>query len=571
MGTQAYPGQGLSLSQLILALNEEIKLTMFSSSYVVRKSSEERHAQHLLPSFTFDQVSQLDQDVSTPMATIREWKNSFVCVNRIPLEILSLIPTYLTCDNDRLRASFVCRLWRRAFLQRADLWSKLSLSKSDACLRAFLERAKGSALDILVNCPIPDDIMALVSSHTKQIRSLGFVGNDWTAINRFSKIDPESIPLLHTISFTMSFAERIGLSPHGPHPPLFRNAINLKVFCFRSSASSLGSFLFPNLTRFEFLDLPGPVSSVSHLLDFLEASPTLRMVSLTILGNILFQGIPQERVVVLPNVEELALKSRNCKLGYKIATHLSCPSARDTKFTYDTTIPGAMEGRVFPTSVSLDTILRHFARSPAEEVVLRVEITPKVKFVLTFRSSDDTRIGFCFCFFLVPPASGDIFMPLTGVYYQLFTQATQAIQDHPQLANVKRLSICHGVYNAALAQISHIANEAGRLFKSLGPLDELSILSCDPRPYLHSFLDLSYCHVENPVVFPQVKELTVSHPEGLCDEECQAAIVMLAMSQHAGGIPFERVVIRLSADMLGGMEEKLRQWVSSVECHFNQI
>ena len=72
---------------------------MRSSSYVPREASQERHA-HLLCSFTFDQVSQLDQDISTLLTTIREWKNSFVRVNRIPLDILSLIPTYLPSNDD---------------------------------------------------------------------------------------------------------------------------------------------------------------------------------------------------------------------------------------------------------------------------------------------------------------------------------------------------------------------------------------------------------------------------------------------------------------------------------------
>ena len=43
--------------------------------------------------FTLDAVSQLDRDIPTALATIREWKNSFVPINRVPSEVLSLIPT----------------------------------------------------------------------------------------------------------------------------------------------------------------------------------------------------------------------------------------------------------------------------------------------------------------------------------------------------------------------------------------------------------------------------------------------------------------------------------------------
>ena len=566
MNTQAYPGQGLSLPQLIFALNEEIKLAMCCSSYVLRKSNQERHA-HFLRSFTFDQVSQLDQDISTPLATIREWKNSFVCVNRIPLDILSLIPTYLTCDNDRLRASFVCRLWRRTFLQRADLWSQLSLSKGEASVKTFLERAKGSGLSVSARLPVPDDIMALVSSHIKQIKSLDFVGNVWEDINRFPEINFGSFPLLHTLAIDAHW--KGDLPSPGPRPTLFGGARNLKVLRVRSLTSSLGRLLFPNLTCFTFSDAGGQPSHVSHLLDFLEASPTLRTVSVAIAAHISFEGIHLGRTVVLPKVEGLTLVARGGRIGYKVATHLSCPSAIHTSLTYNKGASEKIQEGVFPTSVSLNTIVRRYTRSPVEAVLLCVETFPasKCNFMLKFQSSDTTTITFC----CKASSAYDIFTPSNGTYYQLLAQTTRTIQNHPHLASIKHLRICHGVSDATLGQISHIANEAGRLFKCLGPLDELTIYSCDLRPYLHAFLDLPDCHVKVPVVFPQVKQLTISHPKGRCDEECQTAIVVLAMSQRVRRIPFERVVIRLDVDMLGGMEEKLRKWVGSVECHFNRL
>src|ERR1700679_1056276 len=74
-----------------------------------------------LHSFTSEDVSQLDWDLSTALATVREWKNSFVRVNRIPLDILSLIPTHLSSQGDLFRASAVCRHWRKTFIQQCTL------------------------------------------------------------------------------------------------------------------------------------------------------------------------------------------------------------------------------------------------------------------------------------------------------------------------------------------------------------------------------------------------------------------------------------------------------------------
>ena len=135
---------GLSLSQLIFALNQELKRTAYSPSYVTELATSCEQRADLLYRFTLDEVSQLDRDNSTAVATIREWRNSFIRANRVLLDILSLIPTHLSSHKDRLRASFVCRHWRRTFLQRAELWSELFLSKGDAHVKTFLERAKGS-------------------------------------------------------------------------------------------------------------------------------------------------------------------------------------------------------------------------------------------------------------------------------------------------------------------------------------------------------------------------------------------------------------------------------------------
>ena len=136
----------------------------------------------LLRSFTLDEVSQLGRDASVALAAIHEWKNSFVPINRVPLEVLSLIPTHLPSQKDRFRATFVCRRWRRTFLQHAALWSHLYLSNGKVYVKNLLERAKGSALDILVGSTDPVSTIALLLPHTEQIRSLDFNYSLWADI-----------------------------------------------------------------------------------------------------------------------------------------------------------------------------------------------------------------------------------------------------------------------------------------------------------------------------------------------------------------------------------------------------
>ena len=50
-----------------------------------------------------------------------------------------------------------------------------------------------------------------------------------------------------------------------------------------------------------------------------------------------FEGVPPDRVVVLPNVGELTLIARVGEQDYKVATYLSCPSASRTTITLSRT------------------------------------------------------------------------------------------------------------------------------------------------------------------------------------------------------------------------------------------
>ena len=128
-------------------------------------------------SFALEAVSQLDLDVSNALATIREWKNSFTLINRIPTDILSLIPTHLASQKDLFRTASVCRHWRGALLKNGTLLSQLFLIKGEECVSTLLERAKGSALDIVTGHRSPAGAIALICPRAQQIRRLEFAGN----------------------------------------------------------------------------------------------------------------------------------------------------------------------------------------------------------------------------------------------------------------------------------------------------------------------------------------------------------------------------------------------------------
>ena len=515
--------------------------------------------------FTLDAISQLERDTSTALVTIREWRNSLVPINRLPLEVLSLIPTHLSQEADLFRATSVCRHWRRIFIRHAALWSQLNLTIQGNGFfqktKTVLERARGSALDITSACLDRADILALLSLHAQQIRSLDFQYDNWLDIQRFSEFASGPLPLLYTLKMHVAEFSMLRMSP--PSLPLFSGAVNLKKFVLDSEgAPYLNHFAFPNLTTFELTAAPMRFPT-SQLLDFLEASPTLRTVCIEVGMKTLIEHVPPERIVVLPNVEVFSLTQD--ELGYGIATHISCPSARLTSLVHRQGFDAIMPQEAF--SVPWNAVCpQHMART-IDEVTL--ETTTVTELILS-----------CSVSFLSPGpatlelgyrmiASYDSVYSLGEKHSQVFLQASKAVREHPLLRNIKRLRIRDRHDFLTLHQLIRIAEEAAGLFKFVGPLEELIFDVDDFRPFLSPFSSLpEFQDLMQPDAFPSIKELTIVRSKKPLEEECMAAIVGLVKSQHALGVPFKRVVFRMK-DPPVAMAEGLKPWVGGL--HFDEM
>lgn len=484
------------------------------------------------------------------------------------MEVLSLIPTYLSSHNDRLRASFVCRHWRRSFLQYNILWSELFLSRGKSYVKTFLERAKRSMLDIFARHSDPVSTWVLLSSHTKKIRCLDFVHNESSAIQMFADIVSGPLPLLHTL--TIKNPDEGLLDSYyivdRPSPSLFSNATNLRVFRFHSEPQLLGHFVFPSLVSFEFSWTPQDWFSISQLQDFLEASPMLQIVHMSIITREFLLNDPQDRIAVLPSVEIFTLvlgDSKNAsRLGYKIAAHLSCPLARSTSFVHRGDTACDVPPRdIFPDPVAWSAIISQYLQKPIEEVTLEITTLPSITCKLTLRSSDAKTIELCFKTYIHDESNHSFEPPTTRMHNGVFSQAVRTIRDHPQRENIKRLRICHSFRCAGLAYVPYIANEVRKLFSSLSCLDELTIYHCNLQPYIFPFLDEEEGYIDE--LFPPIKEFKIFYPTCLTEGEC-STIVKVARSQHVLKQPFERVVIR-GENVPEWMEEDLAPWVGKVE------
>ena len=92
----------------------------------------------------------VEREVSEVLNMARFLKNSFIPVNRIPPELLSLVPDYYEehyVDQGLIMLTHVCRRWREAFISRSSLWTCLDLTDINKT-ETYLRRSGSSPLRI---------------------------------------------------------------------------------------------------------------------------------------------------------------------------------------------------------------------------------------------------------------------------------------------------------------------------------------------------------------------------------------------------------------------------------------
>ena len=217
---------------------------------------------------------------------------------------------------------------------------------------------------------------------------------------------------------------------------------------------------------------------------------------MSITADISLEGIPQQRFVILPNVEFFILTVEDGGPGYKVAAHISCPSAKRTSLTHKKkqldieTVPE----EVFPTSVSWNAIVHQYAGSPVKGIGFTIKTLPVITCTLAFRSLDGTIIQLCFQVAVMfhgddEEANDDEWdAPSEELFNAVFAQAIRTIRYHPQLPSIKRVSFLHGFLYVDNTQILLMENEIRQLFKSVGPIDGVT-LRWDLRQCLYPFLN----------------------------------------------------------------------------------
>ena len=423
--------------------------------------------------------------------------------------------------------------------------------------------------------------MVPLSLRAQQIGNLKLDDNYSSQVSTFSEIVSGPLPLLRTLEISVvdyDFPPNEVDDP--PSSPLFTGAVNLEQFVLSSwKLSLLSLFTFPNLTSFQLLTTKGWRRKASDLFTFLRASPALRTVMITIADHVTEGVIPQDPVVVLPNVETFHLHmvgnrhASNDPMGriYNIAAHISCPRARNTALTHEMDYCDVTLGlEAFPASASWKTIVRNYTRDPVEEVVL--EITPEtyeygvtgdddyLACSLTIRSSNATVINLGFGAVI---NGGGHNLSSSQLEEHLIDQACNAIRYHPLVYHTRSLHIKYANTSALVDRLQFARSAGSHMIDFLESLEELTFDGRDLDAFLLPYLGTSWSG--RLATFPLVKRLTIMHTATKFHYNCSDAMVELVKSRHAQGKPLERVTVRAGSIPMG-LRRKLKPWVGVVDC-----
>ena len=167
-----------------------------------------------------------------------------------------------------------------------------------------------------------------------------------------------------------------------------------------------------------------------------------------------------------------------------------------TSFVHEKLNDSSVPPTIFPPMHYWSTIVGRYIRNPTEGIAFEMEDNDDddliVSCSLSFRSFDTAAIELNFK--LLRSADDDEnedFIPFEDLRSVTFSDASKTIRDHTSLPNTRRLLIRYSDPMNDTDQLRYLSNVFGRLFKSLWPLDILSLYGCDPKYFLHSSISRS--------------------------------------------------------------------------------
>ena len=254
-------------------------------------------------------------------------------INRIPPEILSLIPHYWENsfkDQDVITLTHVCRAWRDVFVSCPSLWTTLDCMNLDKT-RVYLERSKSSPVDLSLysdSTSLSDPFFKFLPHVAGRLKSLNIEGRS-EHLQAISAYLDCPAPLLEELSIR-------GANDLLPSTFLNGDLSPLHKLHLEDVGTELPWRNMVNLTSFTLMCLSQ--ISASQFLDFFESAPHLRDVSLY--SDTPITGIQNGRLVPMACLKRM--EYGGCPESH-LFDHLLIPVGASLKMRVD--LPSPTEGR----------------------------------------------------------------------------------------------------------------------------------------------------------------------------------------------------------------------------------
>ena len=233
-------------------------------------------------------------------------------INRIPPEILALIPDFLDTryrDKNVIALTHVCRVWREVFVSRSSLWSNFDCLDEEKT-QVYFERSKSSPINLSLDLSedtLPCDPFFQVIPHaTGRLKSL-FVEGSPEDVEVITPHLSHPAPLLEHLSI-LSRCEGM---PYRYLPLTYElfdgDLSSLHTLRLEYVCTGLPWRNMVNLTSFTLRCTPPGVVSVGQFLDFFESAPYLEEVNLFF--AIPTAGTRNGRVVSLECLKSMHIKN----------------------------------------------------------------------------------------------------------------------------------------------------------------------------------------------------------------------------------------------------------------------
>jgi len=475
---------------------------------------------------------------------IRSIKNTFAIANKVPPEVLSLIPDHWEDgdkDNALIVSTHVCRRWREIFILRPSLWTRMDCRNVEKT-KVYIERSKNSSLEIYLDgreiATFCKDAFLLTVPHIGGLKTLSASSLQPSLLPVLAEHFSRPVPLLKTLKINLTHDPQLTL----PGTLFNGDLSSLRELHLTATRFPLSWRGLENLTIFNLSNAVGS-PKLDHLLDFFWSTP--RLYDIELKNIVTFTNAPPGRIVSLPNLRELRIIY--CPWNSILLDHLSIPY-------------GAIVTLIFTFSGS---------ESP---------IPPRISDALdNFHNlSHITAVNLCFgperrAMRLNGP-SGELYVrgewKREGAGQHVGTDQLVQFAGRFDTSRCRRLWITQ--YNSDLDRSAPIVTCAVyQLLLPMGDLRNLTLIDSNNLPFI---LALNPDKNSDKIVLcPELKEITL-HFKGPWYQFHIHELLSMAKERASRGAKLSGITIFCADKLapLAGMVE-LRKLVSLVECEFNSV